>query len=73
MRGPAWPAEAFPPWLTALVLIGLADLGCDVVADASQNIMSPRARTRNPTRVMIRKDMGLSPIVNSLQIQYANR
>ena len=73
MRDLGWPAEELPPWLTALVPIGLTDLGGDVVAGASQNIMNPRTRTRNPTRVMTRRDMGLSPILNGWQLQYANR
>jgi hypothetical protein len=68
-----WPAEEPPPWLTAFIPIGLTDLGRDVVAGATQNIMSPRTRTRSPTRVMTRRDMDVSPIANGWHLQYANR
>jgi hypothetical protein len=53
--------------------IGLPERGYDVAAGAGQNIMNLGTRTRPPTRVMTRKDMSLSPIVNSWQLQYANR
>jgi hypothetical protein len=69
----AWPAEEPPPWLTAFIPIGLTDLGRDVVAGASQNIMNPRTRTRSPTRVMTRRDMDVAPMANHWQLQYANR
>jgi hypothetical protein len=73
MRDLGWPVEEFALWLRTLVPIGLTDLGCDVVAGASQSIINPRTRTRQPTRVRTRRHMGLSPVVNGWQIEYANR
>jgi hypothetical protein len=35
MRDLGWPVEEFALWLRTLVLIGLTDLGCDVVAGVS--------------------------------------
>jgi hypothetical protein len=57
----------------ALFPIGLTDLGCDVVAGASQNIMNHGTSTRHPTKVITHRHMGLSPVVNGRQIEYANR
>ena len=45
MRDLGWPVEEFALWLRTLVPIGLTDLGCDVVAGASQSVISPRTRT----------------------------
>jgi hypothetical protein len=73
IRDLGWPAVELPPWRTALVPIGLSERGYDVAAGAGLNILNPGTRTRHPTRVITRKDTGLSPIVNGWQLQYANR